>query len=180
MQHDLCVYKLFGACNLALVFFSTRNWRKQTFFEDIYFNRNGMILIWARTTTTAGRSERVLNPLGNIHKNQNKTPLKWIYFYCSMIFSLSRCSVDFLGIFFGWNVYYVCNLHHPKFSVGFRLASNGCMNVQDSIHLMTKLRVLNMLDMPLFGYKFKWMWQRLNEYWITSKEVDEWEMKKKS
>lgn len=24
----------------------------------------------------------MLNPLGNIHKNQNRTPLKWIYFYC--------------------------------------------------------------------------------------------------
>lgn len=51
---------------------------------------------------------RVLNPLGNIHKNQNKTPLKWIYFYCSMIFSaplFGRLSCV---------LYYVCNLYHPK------------------------------------------------------------------
>lgn len=37
-----------------------------------------MILIWR------SQMKWVLNPLGNIHKNQNKTPLKWIYFYCSL------------------------------------------------------------------------------------------------
>ena len=80
---------------MCLWHFSLLKLTKANIFEDIYFNRerNDFDLSVHHPVTGI---EWVLNPLGNIHKNQNKTPLKWIYFYYSMVFFPSCCSQTFL------------------------------------------------------------------------------------
>lgn len=163
MQLNLFVYELLALemceslTHTAFSAFSQPTKATDVFTKTFILIGNGMILIWAHI-------EWVLNPLGNIHKNQNKTPLKWIYFYYSMVFvvvvgSFSRClllswvlrlTVDVRF----WMSGVVCNLYHPKILATLsyalfweHLASNGRMNFYAPIDLMTKLRVLNMVDM---------------------------------